>query len=135
MKKLFSQIIKFGFVGVIATIIDYGLMVFFTEVFRIPSLISAAISFTISVIFNYIASVKWVFDVDKKKNSKKKEIIVFIVLSVIGLGINELIMYLMDKAFGIDYRISKLFATCVVMCWNFITRKIFLESKGSDINV
>lgn len=129
MKKLFSQIIKFGFVGVIATVIDYALMILFTEVFHIPSLISAAMSFTISVIFNYIASVKWVFDVDKKKNSKQKEIIVFIILSVIGLVINELIMYLLDKFFGIDYKISKLFATGVVMCWNFITRKIFLESK------
>ena len=129
MKKLFNQIVKFGLVGVIATVIDYGLMVLFTEVFHIPALISAAISFTISVIFNYIASVKWVFDVDKEKNSKTKEIIVFIILSIIGLCINELIMYLMDKLFGVDYRISKLFATGVVMCWNFITRKIFLESK------
>ena len=132
MKKLFNQIVKFGLVGVIATVIDYGLMVLFTEVFHIPALISAAISFTISVIFNYIASVKWVFDVDKEKNSKTKEIIVFIILSIIGLCINELIMYLMDKLFGVDYRISKLFATGVVMCWNFITRKIFLESKKEE---
>lgn len=134
MKKLFNQIIKFGFVGVIATAIDYGLMIFFTEIFHIPSLISAALSFTISVIFNYIASVKWVFDVDKDKNSKSKEIIVFVILSVIGLGINELIMYIMDKSFGIDYKISKLFATGVVMCFNFITRKMFLESKKVEKN-
>lgn len=134
MNKLLNQIVKFGFVGVIATIIDYCIMILLTEVFHIPSLISSAISFTISVIFNYIASVKWVFEVDKEKNSKQKEIIVFIILSVLGLGINTLIMYLMDKKFGIDYRISKLFATGVVMCWNFITRKIFLERKREEKN-
>ena len=78
---------------------------------------------------NYIASVKWVFDVDKEKNSKTKELIVFIILSVIGLGINELIMWIMDKEFGIYYMISKIVATAVVMCYNFITRKLFLEKK------
>ena len=129
MKKLFSQLIKFGLVGGIAFLIDYGIMVFLTEVFKIPSLISAAISFTVSVIFNYIASVKWVFDVDKEKNSKTKELAVFILLSVVGLGINELIMWIMDKEFGIYYMISKIVATIVVMCYNFITRKLFLEKR------
>ena len=129
MKKLFSQLIKFGLVGGIAFLIDYGIMVLLTEVFKIPSLISAAISFTVSVIFNYIASVKWVFDVDKEKNSKTKELVVFILLSIVGLGINELIMWIMDKEFGIYYMISKIVATIVVMCYNFITRKLFLEKR------
>ena len=129
MKNLFSQLIKFGLVGGIAFLIDYGIMVFLTEVFKIPSLISAAISFTVSVIFNYISSVKWVFDVDKEKNSKTKELVVFILLSIVGLGINELIMWIMDKEFGIYYMISKIVATIVVMCYNFITRKLFLEIK------
>ena len=129
MKNLFSQLIKFGLVGGIAFLIDYGIMVFLTEVFKIPSLISAAISFTVSVIFNYISSVKWVFYVDKEKNSKTKELVVFILLSIVGLGINELIMWIMDKEFGIYYMISKIVATAVVMCYNFITRKLFLEKK------
>ena len=102
-------------------------MVLLTEVFNVYSLISAAISFTVSVIFNYVASVKWVFEVDEEKNSKQKQFIVFVVLSVIGLIINELIMWIMDSKFGIHYMISKLVATFVVMVWNFITRKIFLE--------
>lgn len=126
MKKLINQLIKFGFVGACAFIIDYGLMIFLTEIFQIPSLISAAISFIVSVIFNYILSIKWVFDVDKQKNSKTKEFIVFIILSIIGLIINELIMWILSN---IDYKITKLIATFIVMIWNFITRKIFLESK------
>lgn len=129
MKKIFNQLLKFGIVGVIAFAIDYGIMVILTEIFKIPVLISAAISFTISVIFNYIASVKWVFDVAKEKNSKTTELVVFIVLSIVGLVINELIMWIMDKKFGIYYMISKIFATAVVMCYNFITRKLFLEKN------
>lgn len=124
MKKLIEQILKFGVVGIVAFIIDYGMLLFLTEIFGINELISAAISFTVSVIFNYIASIKWVFDVNKKQGIK--DIILFILLSIIGLGINEYIIYLGNNI-KINYKISKLFATAVVMVYNFITRKIFIE--------
>lgn len=126
MKKVFNQLLKFGIVGVIAFAIDYGIMVILTEIFKIPVLISAAISFTISVIFNYIASVKWVFDVNKEKN-EKTNFIIFIVLSIVGLIITEIIMWLGSDVMGISYLIVKIVATAIVMVFNFITRKMFLE--------
>ena len=49
MKKLIEQMIKFGFVGFLCFFIDWGIMVFLTEVFGIDPLISSAISFTVSV--------------------------------------------------------------------------------------
>ncbi len=61
MKKLIAQFMKFGVVGVIAFIIDFGVMVFLTEVFAVPYLISTTIAFTVSVIFNYVASMRYVF--------------------------------------------------------------------------
>ena len=57
MKKLISQIIKFDVVGGTAFFIDYGIMVILTEFFGINYLISSGISFTVSVIFNYILKV------------------------------------------------------------------------------
>lgn len=128
MKKLIEQIFKFGIIGVLAFTIDYGIMILLTEVFNINYLISSGISFTISVIFNYICSMKYVF-VGRDDISKEKEFIIFIILSVIGLGINQLVMWLMVDKLGMFYAIVKLFATAVVMVWNFVTRKIFLEKK------
>ena len=49
MKKLIEQMIKFGFVGFLCFFIDWGIMVFLTEVFGINPLISSTISFTVSV--------------------------------------------------------------------------------------
>lgn len=125
MKKLFNQIIKFGIVGGLAFLIDYSLLYVLTEFCNIHYLISSTISFTVSLIFNYILSIKWVFDVNKKQTPK--EIIVFTVLSVIGLLINQLVMYLMVDIFKIYYMLTKIVATAIVMVWNFITRKIFIE--------
>ena len=127
-KKLFSQIIKFGFVGGAAFVIDAGLLFLLTEFCGIHYLISGMISFTASVIYNYILSVKWVFDAKKDAN-KTQEFIVFIVLSVIGLGINQLFMWLFVDMMHIYYMLSKIIATVIVMVYNFITRKIFLEKK------
>lgn len=50
-------------------------------------------------------------------------------LSVIGLVINDVFMWLMVDFLFIDYRISKIVVTFIVAVWNFVTRKIFLEAK------
>ncbi len=126
MKNLIKQIIRFGIVGVIAFLIDYSLLYIFTEFIHIHYLISSIMSFTISLIFNYIASIYWVFDVQKKQTYK--EIMIFVILSVIGLGINQLVMYVMTDLWKIYYMLSKLVATAIVMVWNFVTRKIFIEN-------
>ncbi len=125
-KKLFLQIFKFTVVGGIAFIIDYLSLIICKEVFKFNLLISAAIAFVISVVFNYILSIKWVFDVDESK-SKKNNFIIFILFSIMGLIITEIIMWFGTDILSINYLIIKIIATAIVMVFNFITRKIFLE--------
>jgi len=127
MKKLFAQFIKFGVVGAIATVIDFALLIFLTEVFKLNYLISATIAFSVAVIFNYVASMRYVFT-HRENLSRRKEFIIFVVLSVIGLLINNACMWLGVEIFSIDYRITKILATVIVTTWNFITRKIFLDA-------
>ncbi len=128
MKKLIEQMIKFGFVGFLCFFIDWGIMVFLTEVFGINPLISSTISFTVSVSVNYILSVTFVFETDKNAN-KGSQFVIFVLLSIVGLGVNELCMWLGTDLLGIHYMITKVGATAVVMVYNFITRKIFIEKK------
>ncbi|HIT52268.1 MAG TPA: GtrA family protein [Candidatus Aveggerthella excrementigallinarum] len=127
MKRLIAQFMKFGVVGVIAFCIDYGILALLTEVFGVNYLVSATISFTVSVVFNYVASMRYVFT-HKEGMSKRREFIIFVVLSVIGLGINNLCMWAGVELFGIHYLITKIGATAIVMVWNFVTRKIFLDA-------
>ena len=124
--KLFQQILRFLFVGGTAFIIDFGVLWFLTEHLSLPYLISNCISFTFSVIYNYIMSVCWVFETQQTRN-KATELFVFVILSVIGLGINQGIMWISVELLSINYLLSKIFATIIVMVFNFITRKKFLE--------
>lgn len=125
-ENLLIQIFKFGIVGGIAFLIDYIVLFCCKEFIGLSVLLSAAIAFTVSVVYNYIASVKWVFDVNKEK-SAKKNFVIFIILSIIGLIITEIIMWIGSDIMKIHYLIVKIIATAIVMVFNFITRKIFLE--------
>lgn len=125
MKKLINQFLKFGVVGVIAFIVDYLSLYLLIEFLNVYYLISSIISFLLSIIVNYILSIKWVFDIKKKQSFK--DVIIFTLLSAIGLLINLLVMYLSVEVFKIHYMIGKLIATFIVMIWNFVTRKMFLE--------
>ena len=146
MNKLFGQIIKFGFVGGLCFLIDFAIStLLFHFLINVTSrntatLIGGFVGFTVSVIINYILSMKFVFE-RKEDMSRKKEFVIFIILSVIGLGVNEVILLAFCALYSVNdylssvfgdtlwFAASKLFATAVVMVYNFITRKIFLEKK------
>ena len=125
-KELINQILKFGVVGGIAFVIDYSVLIICKDFINLNIAVSTAIAFTVSVIYNYIASVKWVFNVNEESDSKKN-FILFIVFSVIGLILTEIIMILGSDVLKFEYKIVKIFATALVMVFNFMTRKIFLE--------
>lgn len=124
--RIFKQLLKFGVVGGIAFIIDYSVLFICTEFIGIYYLVSSLISFLVSTIFNYIASIRWVFDVNQEK-SKQKNFVLFLVFSVIGLGLNQIIMWFGVDILHVYYMLVKIGATAIVMVFNFITRKIFLE--------
>lgn len=129
-KKLFTQIVKFSVVGSLAFIIDYGVLFILSEFFSINYLISCIISFSASVIFNYIASTKWIFVLKNSDKQKRVEFIVFIILSCIGLLINSFIMWFFVEKIKMHYLITKVVATLIVMIYNFISRKILLENRN-----
>lgn len=127
------QIIKFGIVGAVAAVVDFGVLVILNELLRIGVLVSSAISFCISVAVNYILSMTFVF---KSKNQDKiREFIIFVLLSVGGLCLNQLILWIGIKFTDVYYLIVKLFALVVVPVYNFITRKIILEKKKNESEI
>lgn len=130
IKALAKQFMKFGVVGTIAFLIDYGLLALLTEVFGVHYLVSATISFTVSVIFNYVASMRYVFT-HRDDLSRRREFLIFVVLSAIGLVLNNVCMWAGVELLGVHYLIVKIGATAIVSIWNFVTRKVFLDAGDS----
>lgn len=130
MKKLIAQFMKFGVVGFIAFLIDYGLLMLLSQAFGWDPVPAAAVSFIVSLVFNYLASMRYVFT-RKENMSRAREFVIFCVLSAIGLLINEVIIWagtalLGSGAWAVTF--NKLVATVIVAIWNFVTRKKFLDA-------
>ena len=122
------QFIKFGIVGVIATLVDVGVLVVLKELLHMDVLLASTISFCISLIVNYVLSMAFVFKGGKQ--NKFNEFIIFVILSIGGLGLNQLILWVGVNYFAsVYYLVVKAFALVIVLVYNFITRKIFIESK------
>lgn len=128
MKKLITQIFKFVIVGGLSFVIDFVLYFIFTRYLGIVEMMATILSFSISLIFNYIMSMKFVF-VGKDDMKKHHEFMIFVTLSVIGAGLNWSLFYLFVYVFHIYDLITKILVAGIVMVFNFITRKIFLEKK------
>lgn len=125
-RQLSRQLCNFGIVGVVAFLIDYGIMNILYTKLGCTLLIANTCGFIISTIVNYILSKKHVFDM-KTSNAFVK----FTVLSVLGLMINNLTMILCIDYMKLITLVAKIIATLVCMIWNFITKKALLEKSGS----
>lgn len=129
MNNLLMQLFRFGLVGVVATVLDFLFLFLLTEIFGMYYLFSAAVSFVLSTLFNYVASMRFVFNSKFTKDEKTKELLLFTILSVIGLLLNQFLMWLFVEKIALYYMLAKIVATFFVMAWNFISRKIWLEGK------
>ena len=134
MKKLIEQILKFGVVGIIATVIDFGVLYVLSQPLGMDPVISAGISFCVSLVFNYMASMRYVFT-HREDMSRSREFVIFLVLSLIGLAINEAIMAAGVAVLGnsaLAVMGTKVLATAIVMVWNFVSRKKWLDAGDAQ---
>lgn len=130
MRKLFGQLAKFGVVGILAFAIDYGVLMLLSQVFGMDPVIASGISFCVSLVFNYLASMRYVF-AHRANMSRGCEFVLFLVLSAIGFSINEVIMSVGVGMFGSSaFAVTcvKVTATAIVTIWNFVSRKKWLDA-------
>ncbi len=154
--KTLGEILRFLIVGGTATVIDFLTMSLFIYIFNAPSynnnlfnvflsrgtasawsvIVGTGVGFVVSLVFNYLASVFFVFSSNGFAKTKKG-ILFFVVFSLIGLGIHTLFMYIGYDLLNINEWVVKIVLTIVVMGFNYITRKnlIFKDDKVEKSNV
>jgi putative flippase GtrA len=124
-QKAFRELARSIPVSLVSFGLDFGLLALLTEVFHVPYLVSAAVSFTAGVSLSYVLSVAWVFSVRRAK-SRAAEYGLFVIIGAVGLGMNEALLWFFTQPLGIYYLLSKVIAAAIVFFWNFLTRKYVL---------
>lgn len=123
-----KQFGKFAIVGLMSLAVDYALLMFLVEACKADLFFSTTVSFIASVIVNYVLSMKYVFD-HREGMSRKREFTIFAILSAVGLGLNDLYMFVGVTMLNIGYQAMKLISTFLVTWYNFFSRRKFLSNN------
>jgi len=122
-KAFLMKFLKFCVVGFSGTAIDFGLTWLCKEIFKIPKFLANAIGFVVAATSNYILNRIWTWGSTNEQVGV--EYVKFFAVSLIGLGLNTLILYIFNEKLKFNFYLSKVFATGVVMLWNFFANNFF----------
>ena len=123
--RLFGQIFRFGIAGGASFVVDYFLFLVLLRYFEVYYINAALISFIAAVIVNWILNSLWVFK-ERRIKYRWGEAILFILIAVIGLGINELTLWICVEHVHLYPELAKVIATVIVAIWSFTIRKLLL---------
>lgn len=125
------RFVRFFIVGLFSVVLEMATLIILVELAKVQYLISNVFAFTLTNIFNYSLSRKWVFE--RSGMRKRVEFPFFLIFVSIGLLINQLVLwYCVDKLL-IDYRLGKLVSIAIVIAWNFLTRKHLVFNSSNVI--
>ena len=117
------KFLRFCVVGFSGTAIDFGVTYICKEWLKVRKFVANAIGFVVAATNNYILNRIWTFG--STDSQVGLEYLKFFGVSLIGLGINTLVLYLLHEKLKWNFYLSKVGATGVVMLWNFFANYLF----------
>jgi putative flippase GtrA len=129
-RSFFVKFLKFGIVGFSGVLVDFGTTYICKEWLKIHKYVANSIGFTVAASSNYYFNRIWTF----KSNDPNiaLEYTEFLLISLVGLGIANLIVYIVHERFKQNFYLSKLFAIGVVTVWNFFAN-YYITFAGNNI--
>lgn len=118
------RLAKFLCVGATGAVIDLGTTYLLKEKARVNRYAASSVGFCLGVINNFFLNRAWTFgDINKSPVTTQFE--KFALVSLVGLGISNLSLYIMHKRFNINFYWSKVLTTVFVVGWNFTANLLF----------
>lgn len=115
---IIGKALRFFVVGLLGSAIDFGFTYLFKEILKVNKFVSNAIGFILAATFCFFLNKYWTYG--SQTPLAWKEFLVFFAVSLIGLGINSLTLYLLADKAKIHFYLSKCFAIMVAGVWNFL---------------
>lgn len=119
---------KYGLVGLSGVFVDFAFTWICKEIFRLNKYIANSIGFTVAASSNYILNRVWTFA--SKSEEIALEYSLFIGISVVGLLLNNYLIYILNDKFKLNFYLAKVFAIGAVTVWNFLAN-YFITFRGA----
>lgn len=123
------RILKFGTVGLVCFVIDFGITYLFKEKFKFNKFTANAIGFLISVVLNFTLNRIWTFQ--SHNADIEMQFMKFISIASFALIINSVIIYLLNVKIRFNFYLSKLIAVFIVMFYNYSMNALFTFTSPS----
>jgi putative flippase GtrA len=119
------RLVRYFFVGGAAAALDISIFFFFAKVLSLNYLMVGAIGFLLATLLNYVLSIRHVFE-SGVRFGRRAEIFWVYLISIVGLSVNQMVLYTCVAMFKFELMLSKLLATIVVFFWNYAARRYFV---------
>lgn len=117
------KFLKFGVVGTTGLFVDFGITYLCKEKLKWNKFVANSCGFSMAVINNYLLNRFWTFN--SSNTQWQAEFGKFVLFSLVGLGLNNLLLYLFHNKLHIKFYVSKGMATVCVFVWNFLSNYFF----------
>lgn len=124
------RFIKFAMVGALGAVIDFSVLNLLVLAFAMTKAGANTISFSVAVMSNFIWNRLWSFP-ESRQRPIKTQLPQFLLVNVIGLGINQLVFlsldhYVFSPMFGrLGYNLAKAVAILIVLFWNYAINRLW----------
>jgi putative flippase GtrA len=118
-ERTWVQFVRYAFVASIGLSVDFGGLVWLKEVVHLH--------YVLAMMVNYGLSIWWVFS--KSRFSRQQEFLMFAGIGLVGLGLNDAMLWALTSGLGVYYVWSKAITTVGVFFWNFFARKAIFAAR------
>ena len=135
LKPLILKFLKFGVVGASGMVVHFGVLYLFRDMIHINQFVANTLGFVTAATTNYILNRIWTFR--SKEKQVGVEYLKFILVSVIGLGVNNGVLWLgghLLPAWNNDWRFYILWVVAVgiTTLWNFFGNMLFTFKQSNN---
>lgn len=122
--KIKAEILTYIIFGLLTTVVNIAIFLFFTEVLKINYIISNIIAWFLSVLFAYITNRIWVFE--STNDNIIKELSLFYVGRVFSGVVDTLLLYILISIFSVGVFTSKIIVQVLVVILNYVLSKVIV---------
>lgn len=133
---LLGQLWRYCITGGLAFVADFGIFAVLLYGAGLHYLLANLCGLVGGLVLNYMISVGWVFTACRRnfEREKRLEFFLFALIGILGVGINQFLMWLLVGCLEWNAPASKIFAAAVVLMWNFGARKgILFRGKRENV--
>ena len=123
-----TEFSRYLLAGSLTFLMDFLTLILLTEFAGFNYLWSNLVGVFVGIVVSYFLCIKWVF-LNRRYNQVALELPLFVMTCLVGVLLNELMLWLLVEFGDIYYLTSKVIVTAVVFVFNFLLKKTLLFRK------